>query len=97
MDVEALASRFADGSLPKAEWTHEAHLLVGLWHVERYGTSEALERLRTGIRRLNDRHGTPNTSLSGYHETITRAYVTSLAKHLSRSLWVSRAVRSPLP
>jgi hypothetical protein len=83
VDVEDLAARFADATLPKAAWTYEAHLLVGLVYVERYGPSQALERLRTGIRRLNDRHGTPNTSSSGYHETITRAYVTLLAEYLS--------------
>lgn len=77
--VAALVSRFADGTLPKAEWTHEAHLLVGLWHVERFGPGEALARLRDGIRGLNDAHGTPNTPSSGYHETVTRAYVTLLA------------------
>jgi len=31
--------------------------------------------LRAGIRRLNDFHGTLNSTESGYHETITAAYV----------------------
>jgi hypothetical protein len=31
--------------------------------------------LRSGIRRLNDHHGTLNSPTSGYHETITAAYV----------------------
>ncbi|MFP5378855.1 MAG: hypothetical protein ACLGHP_03730, partial [Vicinamibacteria bacterium] len=81
--LAALVSRFTSRTLPKAEWTHEAHLLVGLWHVHRYGEAEALARLREGIRRLNDAHGTPNTPSSGYHETITRAYVTLLADFLA--------------
>jgi hypothetical protein len=83
VDVEDLAARFADATLPKTAWTHDAHLLVGLLYVDRHGPGEALERLRTGIRRLNDHHGTPNTSSSGYHETITHAYVTLLAEYLS--------------
>lgn len=83
-DVETLARRFAACTLPKAEWTHEAHLRVGLWHVAHDGAGEALGRLRDGIRRLNDAHGTPNTASSGYHETITRAYVTLLAAFLAR-------------
>ena len=74
--------RFFACTIPKSEWTHHAHLTVGAWHVDRYGPEEALERLRAGIRRLNESHGTPNSTTRGYHETITRAYVTLLAEFL---------------
>lgn len=83
-DLDDLAARFVAGTVPRAEWTHLTHLAVGSWHVHRYGPVEALARLRSGIRSLNDRHGTPNTDASGYHETITRAYVTLLAGFLPR-------------
>ena len=79
IDLDALVGRFLDRTLPKAEWTHQAHLAVGAWHVDRYGPDEALARLRAGIRALNDSHGTINSSSSGYHETITRAYVRVIA------------------
>ena len=42
-----------------------------------------MERLRQGIRALNDSHGTANTDSSGYHETITRAYAHLIADFLS--------------
>lgn len=83
-DVGHLAARFVAGAIPHAEWTHLAHLMVGSWHVDRYGREEALARLRVGIRRLNDRHGTPNSLTSGYHETVTRAYVHLLGELLDR-------------
>ena len=73
--LEDLVARFIAGILPREEWTHAAHLTVGLWHVREYGQEGALERLRLGIRSLNERHGTANTDTSGYHETITVAYV----------------------
>ena len=82
VDPAALASRFTELTLPKEEWTHAAHLTVGMWHVDRYGAAEALTRLRSGIRRLNESHGNVNTPTSGYHETITAAYVTLLAAYL---------------
>ncbi len=82
--VDDLIRRFADCSLPRAEWTHEAHLTVGLWHVQTFGPSEALVRLRDGIRRLNESHGSANTATTGYHETITCAYVELLAQFLAR-------------
>lgn len=82
-DVDTLARAFVASTLPQAEWTHEAHLAVGLWHVRQFGSVEALERLRVAIRRLNDSHGTPNSDTRGYHETITRAYVELLAQFLN--------------
>ena len=82
VDPAALASRFTELTLPKEEWTHAAHLTVGAWHVDRFGASEALTRLRDGIRRLNESHGNVNTPTSGYHETITAAYVTLLTAYL---------------
>jgi hypothetical protein len=79
-DLEHLVARFIASTLPREEWTHLAHLAVGLWHVDRYGAGEALTRLRSGIRNLNDSHGTINSASSGYHETITRAYAQLLAE-----------------
>jgi len=78
-ELEDLVRRFADRTLTKPEWTHAAHLAVGLWHVSRYGADDALPRLRTAISRLNESHGTVNSATGGYHETITRAYVSVLA------------------
>ena len=79
-------ARFVARAIPHAEWTHLAHLAVGAWHVDRYGTDAALTRMRVGIRRLNDSHGTPNSASSGYHETITRAYVRLLQEFLTACL-----------
>lgn len=98
-----LVARFLSCRLSHAEWTHEAHLSVGLWHVHEYGAEEALTRLREGIRRLNDSHGTPNSDTRGYHETITRAYVELLSNYdascppaMPLSERVARLLASPL-
>jgi hypothetical protein len=83
--VSDLGARFAARTLPKAEWTHAAHLTVGLWHVHHFGSTAALPMLRDGIGRLNDSHGTANTTTGGYHETITAAYVRLIAAYLAAS------------
>lgn len=83
LPIEDLARHFLARTLAKAAWTHEAHLRVGAWHVDRFGAAQALPRLRDGIRRLNDAHGTANTPTGGYHETITAAYVTLIAAFLA--------------
>jgi hypothetical protein len=73
--LDELVARFHARTLPHAEWTHAAHLSLGAWYVHRHGAAGALARLRAEIPLLNDRHGTPNTPTSGYHETITAAFV----------------------
>jgi hypothetical protein len=73
--TDRLAAAFCDGTLPKSEWTHEAHLRVGLWHLLRHSPAEALDLLRDRIRRYNIATGGTNTETTGYHESITRFYV----------------------
>jgi hypothetical protein len=73
--LDELVAAFRDGTLPRAAWTHEAHMRVGAWHVHHHGAAEALDLLRERITRLNERHGTVSSDTSGYHETITAAYV----------------------
>jgi hypothetical protein len=83
LSLDELVAQFLDRTLPRAEWTHTAHLRVGAWHVHRFGAAGALPRLRDGIQRLNLAHGTPNTPTGGYHETITAAYVSLIAAFLA--------------
>lgn len=78
-----LAAEFDVRTLGADRWTHEAHLVVGTYFVLAYGPDVALERLRTGICALNDEHGTPNSSTSGYHETITRFFLEEIARLLA--------------
>jgi hypothetical protein len=80
---DRLADAFRDRTLPKAGWTHDAHLRVGLWHLLRSGPDEAMDRLRDGIQRYNVATGVPNTDTGGYHETITRFYVEVIARFLA--------------
>ena len=83
--TERLTAQFCARTLPKAEWTHQAHLRVGLWHVLQFGGDEALIRLREGITRLNESHGTANTDTGGYHETITRFYVWVIGRFIENT------------
>ena len=78
-----IARQVIECTLPKAEWTHEAHLRVGLWHVLQLGPDEALTQLRRRISQYNESVGTANTETSGYHETITRFYVEVIAQFVS--------------
>ncbi len=71
----SLVDGFERCTLPKEAWTHRAHLEVALWYASRLPPARALEAMRAGIQRFNAAHGGVTTPTSGYHETITRAYM----------------------
>lgn len=81
--LERLAAAFIACTLPKAEWTHEAHLRVGLWHRLHLPAEAALDALRERISRYNVSQGGVNTDTDGYHETITRLYVILIDRFVS--------------
>jgi hypothetical protein len=89
--TEELVQAFVACTLPKKEWTHQAHLRVGLWHLLRHHAEEALALLRVRIQRYNAACGVANTDHSGYHETITAFYVWVIGQFL-RSADRSRGI-----
>ena len=70
-----LVTGLVQGTLAAADWTHEAHLAVGTWHVAHLGREAALDRLQQLIPRLNLALGNVNDDHHGYHETITVAFM----------------------
>lgn len=69
-EAEKLISQFIECTLPKTEWTHEAHLMTGLYHLAKFG-DQALPEMRLRIQRYNESAGTLNDDHHGYHETMT--------------------------
>jgi hypothetical protein len=78
-DIESFMRAFEDGSLSKPEWTHSRHLVMALWYLRHHDRDEATRLIRSGIRRHNERHG----NLTGYHETITLAWVAVVERFLA--------------
>ena len=81
--TDQLAAAFCERTLPKDQWTHEAHLRVGLWHLLRHPPDRALALLRERISAYNVASGTENTDESGYHETITRFFVIRISQFVA--------------
>jgi len=63
----------------RSDWTHEAHIAFATWIILDDDPRDALSRVRTAIRRLNESFGNENTADEGYHETITAFYVRVIA------------------
>ena len=102
-----LVESFKTRVLPAAEWTHEAHLVTGLWFNYTYSELEAVCFLRSGIISYNISIGGDNTPEKGYHETLTLFWckvlnsfvrnnrgiaLTELCKKFLESEWSSKEV-----
>lgn len=83
--MEYLVKQFISCILPKEEWTHEAHLVVCVWHLENYNFLEATCLLRARIIQYNIASGGQNTTTSGYHETITQFYIKIIEQYLGEN------------
>jgi hypothetical protein len=82
---DAAVRRIGEGllarTLPRADWTHEAHLAACLWLV-RERADIALEAELPGIiRTYNESVGGVNDDAQGYHETLTQFYLAEVRAH----------------
>lgn len=81
---------FERGILPKAEWTHGAHVAAAAHYLHRaagtgaYDTAydSVLPVIRQRIQSYNLAVGGANTATSGYHETLTRFWLRVVAAYL---------------
>jgi hypothetical protein len=76
---DAAVRRVGEGllarTLPREDWTHEAHLAACLWLLTERPDIVPERELPAIIRGYNESVGTANTDSSGYHETLTQLYI----------------------
>lgn len=111
VDAERFA-RIAHGvrarSLPKAEWTHGAHLVFAVSLIDEHGLAGAEAAAPSLIRAYNEATGGVNDDKNGYHETLTvfflrrvarfiEATPDALAPELATTLLASPLARSDYP
>jgi hypothetical protein len=71
-------------TLPKAEWTHEAHFAACLWLLTERPDIDAERDLPAIISGYNEAVGGVNDATQGYHHTITLTYVAAVRELLAR-------------
>jgi len=72
-------------TLPRPEWTHEAHLATTAWLILERPDIEPERDLPHLIRAYNESVGGVNSDTEGYHETITQVYVRAVRGFLART------------
>ena len=77
-DDDAIA-RIGEGllarTLPRADWTHEAHLAATTYLLSRRPDIDLDRELPGIIRRFNESVGGVNDDTQGYHDTITLVFL----------------------
>jgi hypothetical protein len=69
-------------TLPRQEWTHEAHLAATLWLLRDRPDIDVNADIAEIIRGYNASVGGVNDTTQGYHDTITQAFVAGIREHL---------------
>jgi len=81
--VRHVAAGLLDRTLPRTEWTHEAHLAATLCLCLEYPEFLPERDMPRTIARYNEAVGGVNSDTDGYHETITQAYIRGVRLHLA--------------
>src|SRR5947209_17218319 len=84
-DVDHIGEGLLARTLPKGEWSHEAHLAATTWLLTRRPEVDLDAELPGIIRRYNESAGGVNSDTEGYHETITRTFLHGVRLFLGKA------------
>lgn len=84
-DVVHVGEGLAARTLPRAEWTHEAHLAATTYLLLKRPDIDLDNELPGLIRRYNQSVGGVNSETEGYHETITRVFLAGVRLFLDNA------------
>ena len=85
VDDSTLMAQFRSTELPLDQWNHRLHLRLAFIFLREYSFPTALSRFRAALRAYNEAHSVPDHLASGYHETLTVAWLSLVASRLSDS------------
>jgi hypothetical protein len=74
-EIEHIGEGLLARDLPRAEWTHEAHLAATTYFLLKRPDVDLDGELHHIIRGYNESVGGVNSDHEGYHETITRVFL----------------------
>ena len=83
--IRSVGTRIIERTLPRPEWTHEAHLATCAWLILERPDLSPERDLPDLIRRYNESVGGVNSDSEGYHETITQVSIRAVRAALARS------------
>ena len=82
-EIRRIGLGLLDCTLPRADWTHEAHLAACLWLLSERPEVLPERDLPAIIRCYNESVGGVNDDTQGYHETLTQLYIQGIRQFLA--------------
>jgi hypothetical protein len=84
-EIERIGEGLLARTLPRADWTHEAHLAATTYLLTRRPDIDLDTALPGIIRAFNESVGGVNSDTEGYHETITRVFLRAVRLFLAET------------
>ena len=84
-EIEHIGEGLLARTLPREEWTHEAHLAATTYLLLKRPEIDLDSELPGLIRRYNKSVGGVNDDTQGYHETITRVFLRGVRLFLAEA------------
>jgi len=84
-DVAHIGEGLLTRTLPRSEWTHEAHLAATTYLLLKRPDVDIEAELPGIIRSYNESVGGVNSDTEGYHETITRVFLRGVRLFLAEA------------
>jgi hypothetical protein len=75
MDDEAFIEEFETCRWPLDRWHHREHIKIAYLYLRRYPFETATARLREKLKAYAAANNVPDSANSGYHETMTQAWM----------------------
>jgi hypothetical protein len=84
-EIERIGEGLLSRTLPRPDWTHEAHLAATTYLLLKRPDVDLDTQLPGIIRRYNESVGGVNSDHEGYHETITRTFLCGVRLFLAEA------------
>ncbi len=84
-EIERIGEGLLARTLPREEWTHEAHLAATTYLLLKRPDVDLDKQLPEIIRTYNESVGGANSDSEGYHETITRVFLRGVRLFLAEA------------
>jgi len=79
---EEFLEQFEACTWPLEDWHHRQHIKVAYLYLSSYPFETAMSRIRERIKAFNLAHNLPDLPTSGYHETMTQAWMRLVSQTL---------------
>ena len=84
-EIERIGEGLVARTLPRPDWTHEAHLAATTYLLLRRRDIDVDKEIPDIIRRYNESVGGVNSDTDGYHDTITRVFLRGVRLFLAEA------------